>query len=359
MEWKYGELPKTVEIDEIPKRLKKITGTRFASVLGLNPYQSPFGAWCEILGLVKLPFEDNKYTIAGKTIEPKQIEYVASIFPNILTPEQYYGAIYQDKKYDFYNDKKIFGGMWDLVSTRKDKVTKAMIGECKTSSKPQDWQNNNVPVYYLCQGMLYVFLDNLPEILFIASFLQEMDYAHPENYKVDAENTVLIVKQLKDTFITINGENLYIEDLVQRGMDFWKNHVLTGISPEFDEIKDKEYLALLRAGKPQNDSTLEAMVESAKNKLIAIDTLKKTSGLDTMEKELKKLEENIKSTMLELLNEKELSTSCGIYNLKGTMKKKFNEKVFQEENEKLYDKYSEETISYTLSKKLEKEKGEK
>ena len=47
-----------------------------SSVLGLNEYQTPFGAWCEITKLVKLPFEDTKYTIAGKAIEPKLIDYM-------------------------------------------------------------------------------------------------------------------------------------------------------------------------------------------------------------------------------------------------------------------------------------------
>ena len=68
MEWQYNEA-RTRIIVAPPKRTKKITGPRFSSVLGLNKYQTPFGAWCEITGLVKLPFEDNKFTIAGKTLK--------------------------------------------------------------------------------------------------------------------------------------------------------------------------------------------------------------------------------------------------------------------------------------------------
>ena len=70
-EWSYSEDNKRIVLSEPPKQRLRITGHRFASVLGLNQYQSPFGAWAEITKLVKLPFEDNKYTIAGKTIEPK------------------------------------------------------------------------------------------------------------------------------------------------------------------------------------------------------------------------------------------------------------------------------------------------
>ena len=42
MGWVYGEQENTIVVDTIPKRKKKITGTRFASVIGLNPYTSAF-----------------------------------------------------------------------------------------------------------------------------------------------------------------------------------------------------------------------------------------------------------------------------------------------------------------------------
>ena len=59
-----------------PKRPKKLTATRFATILGLNPWSTPFEVWCEITRTYQKPFEDTIYTIAGKTIEPKQAEYM-------------------------------------------------------------------------------------------------------------------------------------------------------------------------------------------------------------------------------------------------------------------------------------------
>lgn len=59
-----------------PKRTKKVTGTRFATILGLNPWSTPFEMWCAITKTYEKPFEDTIYTIAGKTIEPKQAEYM-------------------------------------------------------------------------------------------------------------------------------------------------------------------------------------------------------------------------------------------------------------------------------------------
>ena len=178
--WSYSDDRKHIVI-EPPKRTKKITGHRFPSILELNKYQTPFGAWCEITGLVTLPFEDNKYTIAGKTIEPKQIDYAKQKFPNILSMEEYYGNSIDDYRYSNFKDLgRIFDGVRDFVSVKNDGKTIAMVGECKTSSKPQDWANNNVPVDYLCQGMLYSYLDKLDKILYVSSFLQPMDYNNPE-----------------------------------------------------------------------------------------------------------------------------------------------------------------------------------
>ena len=62
-----------VILAEPPKKPKKITATRFATVMGLNPYKTEFETWCEITRTYEKPFEDSIYTIAGKAIEPNVI----------------------------------------------------------------------------------------------------------------------------------------------------------------------------------------------------------------------------------------------------------------------------------------------
>ena len=66
MEWLDGNKIQIIP----PKRPKKLTGTRFATILGLNPWSTPFEIWCEVTRTYQKPFEDTIYTIAGKTIEP-------------------------------------------------------------------------------------------------------------------------------------------------------------------------------------------------------------------------------------------------------------------------------------------------
>ena len=68
-----------------PKKTKKITGTRFATILGLNPWSTAFEMWCAVTKTYEVPFEDTIYTIAGKTIEPLQAEYMKKSYGMDIT----------------------------------------------------------------------------------------------------------------------------------------------------------------------------------------------------------------------------------------------------------------------------------
>lgn len=351
MEWRYNEDRTRIIIDP-PKRTKKITGHRFPSVLELNKYQTPFGAWAEITGLATLPFEDNKFTLAGKAIEPKQIEYAKGKFPNVKSIEEYYGNNFAEYRYSNFKDLgRIFDGVRDFVSTKNDGVTITMVGECKTSSKPQDWSNNNVPIDYLCQGMLYAYLDKLDRILYVASFLQPMDYNNPELYEVTDENTKLTVKKLNECFLPLpTGEYGTIELAIEYCEEWWKVHVEGGISPEFDEVKDKEYLDIIRKSKPTNDALLDDVCDEAVKLAREIKDLKISSGLDAKEKELKVLETSIKEVMMGSNLD-----NCGSYTLVRKEDLKFNEAKFAQEQTKLYNSYCEPKVSYTLKKNLKED----
>ena len=58
MEWLDGN---RIKINP-PKRPKRITGTRFASILGLDRWNTPFKTWCAITRTYEEPFVDNVYT---------------------------------------------------------------------------------------------------------------------------------------------------------------------------------------------------------------------------------------------------------------------------------------------------------
>ena len=270
-EWRYGEDNKHIVLSEPPKQKLRITGHRVASVLGLNPYQTPFGSWCEITKLVKLPFEDTKYTIAGKTIEPKLIDVVREEFPNIMSIEEYYGNNLDRYKWNnFIDESDIFGGIIDAVGTKNDMKTITLVIECKTSSKPQEWDNNNVPLSYLLQGCEYAYLKKIDRVVFICAFLQEVDYNHPEKFVPTKENTKMVVKKIKDVRVEMpNGDLITFEEVIKYCEDWWHTYIETGISPPFDEKKDKEY--------EFNSGRLMLLTDS----FMAKDKIAKTLGIPT------------------------------------------------------------------------------
>lgn len=351
MNWKYSDDRKHIELEKPPTQTLRITGHRISTVLGLNQYATKFQAWAEITKLVKVPFVENKYIILGRYAEPKIIDYVRKKFPNVMSMEEFYGNSIEEYRYNnFKNDSRIFGGMFDFVCTKNDKKTIALIGEIKTTGKPQLFTNNSIPVEYELQAALYAKLKGLDKVLFVISFATEEDYMHPEMFEPTEENTIMIVKKLNEMIFEIDGEYLGIDECMQRAEDFWNRYVVTGISPEFDEKLDKEYLDIIRASKPTEDNDLITVCVEAIRLAKEIKELEITSGIKARQDELKVLEKCIKDKMIS-----ENIEVCDKYTLKSVKKLKFNEEKFANENEKLYNKYVEETTSYTLNKNLKEE----
>ena len=140
-----------------PKRTKKITGTRFATILGLNPWSTEFEMWCAITKTFELPFEDTIYTKAGKTIEPKQAEYMKKSYGmDLITPTDRYGEDYFNKTWgDFFPENKHLGGMWDFLGVDENGEVDTVL-EMKTTKRIEDWQND-APEYYALQAALYAW----------------------------------------------------------------------------------------------------------------------------------------------------------------------------------------------------------
>lgn len=351
MEWHYNEDRRRIILDTPPKQLLRISGHRMATVLGLNHFATPFQAWAEITKLLKVPFEENKYLIMGRVAEPKIIDYVRDKFPNVMSMEEYYGNAIDDYRYNnFKHDSKIFGGMFDFVCTKNDKKTITLIGEIKTSGKPELFQNNNVPQEYLLQAALYAKLKGLDKVLFVISIVNEEDYMHPEMFVPTDENTTLIVKKLDDLFFEIDGEYCGIDDCMRKAEEFWNNYVLTGISPEFDEKLDKDYLDIIRASKPSNDNDLSTLCLEGIRLAKEINDLKVTSGLSVKEKELKTIEKAIKEVMLNSNLD-----CCEGYALKRNSKQVFDEERFAKEHPKSYEGYLIDKIEVKLSKNIKED----
>ena len=268
-----------------PKRTKKITGTRFATILGLNPWSTAFEMWCAITKTFELPFEDTIYTIAGKTIEPKQAEYMKKSYGmDLITPTDRYGADYFNKTWgDFFPDSKHLGGMWDFLGVDENGVVDTVL-EMKTTKRIEDWQND-APEYYALQAALYAYLLGVDNVVMVASFLEEKDYADPSKFVPNVKNTITVEFKVSERYPDFAQKVAQVEQ-------WWADYVDTGISPVFDEKKDAEILKALRTHNLTPDTDIDALISEAEGLKTEVD--KATAAIADKEKRLKEINDIIK-----------------------------------------------------------------
>ena len=325
-----------IELTDTPKKLKKMTATKFASVLGLNEWSTPFQQWCEITKVYNKPFEDTKYTMAGKVIEPIIIKYLQDVyFMDIKTPTDVYGEDYFSKTYgDFYPEQKIFGGMWDA---KGDDV----IVEIKTTSRPQDWLDDT-PIYYKLQAGLYAYLSKIDTVYMVCAFLNDSDYEHPEAFKPNASN--LIVREFKMSKDFPDFEEKYIK----KAEWWWLAHIEVGMSPNFDEKADAEYLKALRTSVVDGDASLDALLKLIDEEQKALDEAK--AQYASTEKELKKHKDALKKYLMGKFKDTDKYVKVSSPNYSFTLSKTEKAELDKEamENDGILEKYTVMKTSYTL-----------
>lgn len=286
MEWLEGNKIKVVP----PKRPKKLTATRFATVLGLNPWSTPFEVWCEITRTYQKPFEETIYTAAGKTIEPKQAQFMKKSYfmTNIVTPTDIYGEDYFNRTYgDFFKDEPIFGGMWDYLLFDENKKPVTVL-EMKTTKRAEDWAKD-IPEYYALQAALYAYLLDVDDVIMVASFLSDKDYKDPSQFVPSAKNTITVPFKVSERYPEF-------KKLVKKAEKWWKDHVETGISPAFDEKTDAEILKELRTNTLNPESDIEALLREGEELKAEIDRL--SAPIEPLEKRLKVVTDIIKQHAL-------------------------------------------------------------
>lgn len=334
---------------EPPKRTKKITATRFATVLGLNPWTSPFECWCAITKTWEKPYEDTIYTTAGKSIEGLQIEYMrkAYFMGNLRTPTDLYGADYFNKtRGDFFANEKIFGGMFDSLLVDKDEKPNTVI-EFKTTKRVEDW-SGDVPEYYALQAALYAYLLGVDSVIMVASFLSDGDYTDPEKFVPNANNTIVVPFKVSERYPNF-------PELMCKVEKWWNDHVVTGISPAFDEKKDAEILKALRTNNLTPDSDIEALVKEAEGLKEDIDRL--YAPITPLENRLKVVTDLIKQHALNQFRDGDERVS-----VKGT---KYEWNVSRTESSEidreglkaagLLEQYTKPKTSYRITTKLMEE----
>lgn len=331
----------TIAVDKINGRPKKITGTRLGTILGTNPWKTPFQAWCEITRVAEPPFEGNKYTDAGQIIEPKLIERCKEfVSPDVITPEEYYHSDDPKRKtgYDFFNDD-VFGGMWDALYYVGDDL--AGVIECKTSSRPQDWVEG-VPAHYAVQGQLYAYLLGLTDVWFAVALLDPADYDDPDGFECTDENTVLYHMTVGDDFA----------ESIETARKWWERYIHDGAeSPEYDDSRDRKYLDLMRTNKISAANGLETVVERLSQLDSEIASIRESSGLTALEEERKAMADRLKAIMTEQLGPTDDKAVYQGWVLTKTTRSSVDTQAMKRDG--IYDKYAKVTETMRLTEKKE------
>lgn len=346
MEWLDGNKIQIIP----PKRPKKLTGTRFATILGLNPWSTPFEIWCEVTRTYQKPFEDTIYTIAGKTIEPKQAEYMKQTYfmSNLVTPTDIWGKDYFRQTYgDFFRESPVLGGMWDYLLYGKDGKPTTVL-EMKTSKRVEDWKDD-IPEYYALQAALYAYLLGVDEVIMVASFLEPKDYDAPEKFVCSGENTITRPFKVSERYPDF--EKKYVKPALK----WWKDYVESGISPAFDERKDAEILKALRTNNLSPETDMAALVKEAEDLKAKLDAHAAEVAED--EKRYKVLTDMIKKAAIAQFREgdKKVSIAGSAYNweVSRTSTTKIDKDAMKADG--ILAKYTTTEDSYRISPKALKE----
>lgn len=342
MEWLDTKQLKIVP----PKKPKKITGTRFAAIMGKNTWNTPFKTWCEITRTYEEPFEDTVYTIAGKTIEPKQAEYMrrAYFMTGLKTPTDIFGENYFKRTFgDFFKDEPIFGGMWDyLLYNESGKPTTVL--EMKTTKRSEDWEND-IPEYYALQAALYAYLLGVDSVMMVASFLEDKDYKAPEAFVPSSDNTIVIPFKVSERYPDFGK-------LIKKAEKWWKSCVEGGVSPAFDEKKDADILKVLRTNTLNPETDIESVMEEAEALQEEIERVSATVA--DKEKRLKTLKNIIKEQAMKSFREGDKSVALKskryVWAVSRTERKDIDKDALKADG--LLDKYNTKSVvTYRLTNK--------
>ncbi|MGL4948107.1 MAG: MPN551 family DNA-binding protein [Mycoplasma sp.] len=244
-------------------KFKKITGSRFASVIGKSEYNSPFKAWCIMVGIFADTMDPTLAKV-GNTIEPKIHEYVCK--KTGINFKQYNPF---EIKWDVFKGDDVFGGipdgepidtngnllypsqpMLEIKTTSTDAflykfinnsltMQKDLLGNPiikKVGEKRAKWFDAEGDIKisdeYKYQLGLYCYLRRITKGLFAICFLESSDYSKPEECNVNE-------REIKLVEFEINTDDF--EEIINYAREWHKKYILTGQSPELT-TKDLEWI---------------------------------------------------------------------------------------------------------------------
>ena len=340
---------------EPPKKPKKITGTHFPTIIGTNPFSTDFEVWCRCTRTYEIPFEGNKYTNAGQIIEPKVFDFLRTSMGfggRLITPEDVYGKDHFRKTWgDFYPDTSIFGGMWDsLIKDENGNIEyvveiKTVQVDGRSGSLEKRWKDGEAPDYQALQASLYAYLLGVDKVMMVAVALEDRkgDYEHPEQVIPSYANGNVYIDEFR-----VSERYPNFDMYIAKATAWWNEHVLTGISPEYDDKKDAEIITALRTNSVDTTdlSYLFSRAETLKAEIEEV-----TATIAPKEKELKAVQEEIKKLALPQFREGDTKVSMRGGKYEWVLSKTTSSDLDNDalEADGLLQKYTKTKTSYRLT----------
>ena len=175
----------------------------------------------------------------------------------------------------------------------------------------------------------------------------EFDTTPTEAFTPSVDNTVVVEFKVSEAFPTFK------ETYIDPARKFWRDHVLTGISPAFDEKKDAEILKVLRKNtvEPTSDEISKLIAEGEKLQA-AID--KAEDRLADKRKRLKEIDDAVKKFMSSQFRDGdkkvEIAGKRYSWTLTKSSRASFDSKALAKDLPDVYDKYAGKTETYSLKK---------
>lgn len=267
--------------DWLVHRRQAIGGSDAATILGLNPYASPYTLWADKTS--RLPVQpDNEAMRQGRDLEP----YVVRRFEEATSKRcRRVNAILRNSDYP-----------WASAN-----IDRAIIGEpagleCKTTSvlNLRKFRGGEYPDNYYCQSVHYLAVTQWDRWYLAVLVL----------------NKALMIYQLTRVPDDINPpwceSSVYVSDdeiqaLMQAESSFWTQHVLTDVPPPVDGLEPTSRTLSDLYPTAQDDDVLE---------LDCGDTILEYSALKRQIKELKTQQERCEQIIKERLGH-HCSGQCG------------------------------------------------
>lgn len=351
-----------IQVD-VPKKPKKITGTHLPSILGINPFATPFEAWCRCTRTYEKPFEGNQYTEAGQVIEPKVFEFLRRSYgfgDRLITPEDVYGKNHFQKTYgDFFPNNPILGGSWDaLINDENGKVeyvveVKTVKVDGRSGNLEERWKNGEAPHYQAIQASLYAYLLGVDKVLMVSVSLKESegDYEHPEKVVPSHANGNVYIDEFR-----VSERYPNFEMYIAQATKWWNDYVLSGISPDYDEKNDADILKALKTNSLTPNTDIQALLTEAEQLVTEIEEI--TSAVADKEARLKTIKDMLKEHFATQFREGDTKVSAKGTNYEWVLSKTESTEIDKSrlEADGLIDKYTKSKTTFRLtSSKIEED----